>query len=142
VLDSDTATQVFYQHRHPPSEIRVKVKANGDSVMFDNVSSHVIGKIGVEKNIDYVAYPASKVTMSQMVSSVSADAINNDWSLPLPVGIGSSTMQNMTLGFIDENVSQIEVILEAKAYETFGNANASSESNIRMDTVTVVLELI
>ena len=136
----DTATLVFFQHRHPVAEMRLRVKANGDDIMHDNTSSHFVDRKNTIQNTDYISYPTTKVGMALMNTGIAA--VDNDWSLPLPTGFGSSTMQNLTIGHVEENASQIDVILEAVAYETEGNANTSSEPNVRMDSVTVVLQLV
>ncbi len=51
-------------------------------------------------------------------------------------------MQDFGLGYVDTTTSRIEVCLNAAGYEIKNNPNFSNEPNVRMDTITVVLQLV
>lgn len=137
---TDNTRQSPYQHRHFPSELRMSAKADGASIMHDNVGVKMVGKNGHMSGIEYVRYPTTKVSNATLHNG--NYTLEHDWNRPMPHGYGASEMQDMTLGTIDETVSNLEVCIEAFGYEVKNNPNFSNESNVRMDTVTVVLQLV
>lgn len=138
--NTDNTRQSFYQFRKVPSELRMVVKADGTSIMGDNVSTRMIGSSGALGNPEYIRYPTTKVANSAMHDG--NFTIEDSTVRPLPHGYGASEMQDMVLGSVDAFTSRIDVELEAVGYEVKNNPNFSNEPNVRMDTVSVVLELV
>lgn len=119
------------------------MKADGENIMFDNVSVMSNGNVNTSRNTDYLSYPTTKTGMMGVLDATHPNLFAGpiDWPNYIPVGVGSSTMQDLTIGSVDQSVSKLEVVLEAKSYNA-DPPQSSGESNIRMDSVTVVLQLI
>ena len=132
--------QRYYQFRHFPSELRMEVKVDGMNISHDNVGTMTRGDGSVE-NVEYIRYPTTKVSSSMMHTN-DTFALENSLNRPLPHGHGASEMQDFGLGYVDTTTSRIEVCLNAAGYEIKNNPNFSNEPNVRMDTITVVLQLL
>lgn len=137
---ANVGLQTFYQYRHFPSEFRMSVKVDGMDIAHDNVGVRLNGVTGDSENVDYIRYPTTKVSNATMKTA--SETIEDTWERQLPHGYGCSEMQDMGLGHVDTSASKIEVFLTPKGYEAKNNQNFSNMPNVRMDTVTVVLQLV
>ncbi len=128
-------------------EVRVKMLADGVNVMHDNTMvKHVKYIDGVEQNsvqtVDYITYPATMA--SEAMSHTGGVLAQNNTSRPLGVHRSHHQLEDVIVGHVDPNVSKLEVVFTAE-HQTSNSAPTdrySHESNVRMDTMSVVLELL
>ena len=128
-------------------EVRVKIVADGANIMHDNAMvKHVKYVDGVEMNsvqtIDYITYPATMA--SEAMSHTGGVLAQNDTSRPLSVHRSHNQLEDILVGHIDPNVSKLEVVFTAE-HQTSNSAPSdrySHEPNVRMDTISIVLELV
>lgn len=144
---NSTAEAADYIWRSGIRELRVRVLADGVNVMHDSVGwrsvRYLNGKdIETEHATDYLTYPATQAT--DAMSHNGTDQLENSFFQPFPVHRGHHQMQDISLGFVEEHVSKLEVVLTAEHISAFAVSTNrySHEPNVRMDTISIVLELV
>lgn len=135
-----------YEWRGACSEVRMRVEADGVSIMHDNTmvrSARFRDGVAQESEdvVDSLVFPATLATDAMNHSGNAA--VQNDVLRPMAVHRAHHALSETTLGFIDPNVSTLEVLLSADHLPSPTNtiARYSFEPNVRMDTLSVVLEL-
>jgi hypothetical protein len=136
-----------YVWRSAAKEVRMKVLADGVNVMHDSTGwkhvRHIDSReINAEHPIDYLTYPATQNTDAMKHNGVVQ--LENNPEATRPVHRGHRQLQDITLGFVEEHVSRIEIVLAAEhtSASTVNTARYSHEPNVRMDTISIVLELV
>lgn len=146
--DADRAAMAPYAWRGSLKEVRMGVEVDGSNIMRDSVVRKRASNLNdtvveAEYSVDYLTYPAVKQTDALRHDGVSA-LVNNNTFLPLAVHRGYSKLQDIGLGFVEENASKIDVIITAEnlSMKDASTAAVSGERNVRMDTISFVLELL
>lgn len=141
--EGDTARSKFYRWRLPVGEIQMHLFAGGDPISSENVGTFHYSASGNDRNTNMVRYLTSK--SCDALEYDGDEAVKENKSLlPLPVLRGHSEMSDMHAGYVEPNASQIEArfTLIPDEVNFTDPADHSFEPNIRMDTISFVLELV
>ena len=135
-----------YQWRGMVKEVNMKVLADGVNIMHENVSSHYrddVDKASFNsvENREFLSFPISKDIQAPYVSGGVIQ--ENNVIRPLPVARGHSQFYDIGIGHVEENVSEIKIVLSALSISLEGISplTHSQEPNVRMDTISILLEL-
>jgi len=136
-----------YVYRHHVKEIQMRVFDDEGSIMHDNVISHIVDDVNGmtvddSKHVDYISFPATKECQAQHLQG--ATEVANNFANPASVIRGYSKMHDLELGFVEASSSFVNVKLTALplAYDDALVASVvSGEPNVRMDSVSFVMEL-
>lgn len=148
-LDQSTFPTKYqdYVYRHDVKEIQMRVFDDGGSIMRDNVISHIVDDVNgmtVDdvKHVDYISFPATKESQAQQL--VGTIKLTNIFAIPVSVIRGYGKTHDLELGFVEASSSFVNVKLTALplAYDdTIIGSVVSGEPNVRMDSVSFVMEL-
>jgi len=137
--------------RYSPEGVKMRVKANGEDVMGDNIS------IEYEKinDIDPRKITTDNdLTFNRTIGSINGefDTIgvandNSNFGRFLWLNVGHNSLYDMNLGYLEENASEIELIFNLvrdKTADFHGHTPHpfSNSDKVRMSSITVKLELI
>jgi hypothetical protein len=144
--NTDDAKRAEYMWRGEVKEVNMRVLADGTNIMHGNVSTHYRDDVdkatfNTVENKDYISFPVSKEVLGANTSVGSI--LENEPSRPLPVERGHSQLYDIGLGYIEESVSEVKVKLHALHVNLDGisTLNFSHEPNVKMDTISFILEL-
>lgn len=136
-----------YGWRSACREVRMKVEVDGVNIMHDSVGVKRVKHMnGVQQDAtqltDYLTYPATLST--DAMNHAGGAVIQNTHQQPYAVHRAHHQAQDITLGFVDTSASKLEVVLTAEHISSITQTAAlySFEPNVRMDTISLVLELL
>jgi hypothetical protein len=144
VASNDATGRTQYMWRGAVKEVNMRIAGDGVNIMHGNVSTHYRDDVDKERfnsveNKDYISFPVSKEVLA---ASIVSNAINeNNPSKPIPVARGHSQFYDMGLGYVEESTSEIKVSLHALHVFIDELSRFSQEMNVRMDTISFILEL-
>ena len=151
-LDCDTDVEesiALYTWRQVPSAVHVSFFAHGEDLMNNNVSIENEEGFNANehktRNINHIRFPRNEICQPKEHASLTGVS-NGVLGSVRSLSIGSSHVSNYDLNVFDleETVSEIEVRFEIIP-ESFGFVYSDIfgyEDLIRMDTITIILELI
>jgi len=145
VDSSDTGDQIQYLWRGVVKEIQMRVFTGDKNIMGDNVGTHYIDDVDETifnsvENVDFISFPISKEIVSAF--TFFGNILDNNAEFPLNVGRGHSQFYNTGLGHVEESTSKITVALSAlPVVMTASTTVHSFEPNVKMDTISFILEL-
>jgi len=154
LLPGDNAPALF---RNTPSEVRVSFRSQGEDIMsynnegilkLDKQSDLVV--LPIEQGLNFIPFHRSKMAevLFADTNSVPKQKKNNGTldGNPAVAFCGHDELTNLHVGDVDEGRDQIEVIFDVigaqrvrlnPGHETY----MSTDPNIRMDSLTIMLEL-
>ena len=146
----DSVKRRYYSWRLPVGEVRLDVLAQGSSISHENVSTHRLSESGTDRNLNSLRFATTKSCDAQENEDAldinDPDKIKeNDSSDPSPLLRGHSEMCDITFGFVETNVDQLEARLVVIPDEVDRDADpvaVSGDPNVRMDSISFVLELV
>lgn len=144
VQDTDTSKKMLYQYRGSVKSLDLRVFADGVNIMHTNTSSHFIDDengmvIDDTRNKECLSFYADKISDAMLHNG--ADPLDYDVESSLSAFRGHSQLYEITLGEINPNVSEIKVVFNGKHLAMSNSSEFSFEKNIRMDRISIVLEL-
>lgn len=140
-----SATQRFYSWRLPVGEVQMEILAQGDSISHENVGVHHYSDTDESRNTNRLRYITSQACEAQVYNAVGGRTIiENHTTQPSPWLRGHSEMSEVSVGFVETNTDQLEVRLTVLPDETepVDTLLHSFEPNVRMDSISFVLELV
>jgi len=146
VSNIDVTAQIHHVWRGVVKEVQMRVFTGDKNIMSENVSTHYVDDddktvFNSEENIDFISFPISKEILSAFTSG--GTILVNETNFSLNVGRGHSQFYNTGLGHVEESTSKITVALSALPVVMEGVSPTvhSFEANIKMDTISFILEL-
>lgn len=142
---SDFPKREQYQYRGVVKEVSMKVFANNVNVMHENVGSvYVDDENGMTiedtRTKESLSFAVHKEAHAIVLSGGVPQDVNANNSYPAIRGY--SQCHDLKLGDVETNVNEIKVVLNASSIDmSAAAAHNSNEPNIRMDTMSLVLEL-
>jgi hypothetical protein len=133
----------YYSWRLPIGEIQMEVFSHGDSITHENVGVHHYSNDGSSKNTNLLRYATTKACEAQSVDGVGV-VLKNNATRPMPLLRGHSEVCDVSVGFVETNADQVDVRLTLipDEIDPVDVATDSFEKNIRMDSISFVLELV
>ena len=142
-VDAGDSKRKYYSWRLPIGEIQMEVFAQGDSVTHENVGTHYYSKDDTSKNTNVLRYATTKACDATRLDGGN-NILENLTRRPLPMLRGHSEMCDVGVGFVETNADQLDVRLTLipDEIDPVDAATDSFEKNIRMDSISFVLELV
>jgi len=149
--NSELAIDKDYYWRHVPRSIRVKVSANGNNVLHQNTI--VLEEINNTRETDFMEFGTTK-------SVLAVPAVDGKWfkedveqhHVNKVAFCGTDRLLDIGVGEIDASVERLDVTLSVQRDEWRNVINTgpgilktqifSGEQKVRLDTVSIVFELI
>lgn len=133
----------YYSWRLPVGEVRMEVIAQGSNITHENVGTKFISESSQIENNSSLIFETSK-SCDALEQTAGNIPVENVALKPAPIYRGHSEMSDLTIGFIETYVDQMEIRLTVIPSETDPSdvSTDSFETNVRLDTISFVLELV
>ena len=133
-----------YMYRSQVKEVTMKVESDNGSILHASIISSITDdvngfQVDCEQTSDTLSFPCTSETQALVYLGVNQDSL--DLGYPLSVSRGHSKLYDLTLGYVEANASFIVVKLSAKGLYMQDFSFHSKESNVRMDSISFVLDL-
>lgn len=132
-------------------EMRMRIEADGTDIMHENSMVRYVRfqderAVNSTENTNFLCFPATFATEAAEQSG--GVVLINSIYRPMATHRSHHQLEDFGVGFIDPSTSKLEIVLTAEHQKQdfvgfgFRDDEYSYEPNVRMDTISIVLELV